>query len=165
VTVIANQHVGIRVASISRAGVFYEQVFDARFVVRPFIVAEEFARVVMEGPEGVAFRCAMLAIGGSHLELFEFIDPAWPTEPIHPTRGNLLHLAIQVDDVDEAVRRVEGAGGSRVWPDVNTWGTSHAIYVRDPDHNTIELLDVSFVEMARITLDVFPECDPRGSTE
>jgi catechol 2,3-dioxygenase-like lactoylglutathione lyase family enzyme len=102
----------------------------------------------------------MIGFDDGVIELFEFVEPVHPMDPVHPTRGNLLHIGIQVDDVRAALERVEAAGGKRLWPDLNAWGTANIIYVTDPDGNILELTDASMQTIAKLTLESFPEADP-----
>ena len=156
----AHHHPGLRVSDIDRAARFYIDAFDGHFMAKPFTLAGDFAEVVMDGPPGVSFRVCMIGFDTGCVELFEFIEPVHPIDPVHPTRGNIIHFGIQVDDVDEALRRVEAAGGRRLWPDINPWGTAKVVYVTDPDQNIVEITDASMEEIVQLTLAAFPEADP-----
>jgi catechol 2,3-dioxygenase-like lactoylglutathione lyase family enzyme len=148
------------VSDIERAAHFYLEAFDGHWMVKPFAIAGDFAEVVMDGPPGVSFRVCMIGFAAGCVELFEFVEPVYPIEPVHPTRGNIIHFGIQVDDVEEALRRVEAAGGRRLWPDINPWGTAKVVYVTDPDQNIVEITDASMEEIVQLTLAAFPEADP-----
>jgi catechol 2,3-dioxygenase-like lactoylglutathione lyase family enzyme len=156
----AHHHPGLRVSDIERAAKFYIDAFDGHFMVCPFTIAGDFAEVVMDGPPGVSFKVAMVGFAHGCVELFEFVDPVHPIDPVHPTKGNIIHIGIQVDDVAEALARVEAAGGKRLWPDINPWGSANVIYVLDPDQNILEITDASMAEIVRLTLEAFPEADP-----
>jgi catechol 2,3-dioxygenase-like lactoylglutathione lyase family enzyme len=159
-----HHHCGLRVTDIDRAARFYIEAFDGHFLATPFELSGDFAETVMEGPPGVTFKVCMVGFAdGSLVELFEFVDPAHPVEVVHPTRGNIIHYGIQVDDVDEALARVEQAGGRRIWPEVSPWGTASIIYVKDPDENIIELSDASMETIVELTLASFPHADPKRS--
>jgi catechol 2,3-dioxygenase-like lactoylglutathione lyase family enzyme len=160
----AHHHCGLRVTDIDRAARFYIDVFDGHFLATPFEMSGEFAETVMEGPPGVAFKVCMVGFAdGSLIEMFEFLDPVHPPEVVHPTRGNIIHFGIQVDDTDEALARVEQAGGRRIWPEVSPWGTARLIYVKDPDENIIEITDKSMATIVELTLADFPHADPKRS--
>jgi catechol 2,3-dioxygenase-like lactoylglutathione lyase family enzyme len=156
-----NHHVGLRVTDIERSARFYLDAFpDAKYKALPFTIEGDFAEVVFDGPPGVSFQCCMIDFGEGTIELFEFNEPAHPSEPVHATRGNLLHFGIQVDDVADALERVEAAGGTRLWPGVNPWGTAKVVYVLDPDGNVLELIDASMDEIAALTFENFPDANP-----
>jgi catechol 2,3-dioxygenase-like lactoylglutathione lyase family enzyme len=161
-TASAHHHTGLRVTDLERGAQFYIDAFDGHWMARPFTLSGEFAEVVMQGPPGVSFRVCMVGLAHGCIELFEFVDPVHPIEAAHPTRGNIIHYGIQVDDVAEALHRVEAAGGRRIWPDINPWGSAHVVYVKDPDENIIEIIDASMEEIVKLTLEAFPEADPTG---
>ncbi len=156
----AHHHTGLRVADIDRAARFYVDAFDGHFLALPFVLEGEFPELVMGGPPGVRFKVCHIGFAEGGVELFEFLEPAHPIEPVHPTRGNLIHFALQVRDVPEALARVEAAGGRRLWPEVNPWGTAQVIYVADLDENVIELTDASLLRLAGLTIESFPEAQP-----
>ncbi len=164
-TVRANHHVGLRVADIERAARFYIDAFGARYKTLPYTIEPDFAEIVMDGPPGVSFRvCTLVFDDGGAVELFEFSNPALPTESIHATRGSIIHFGLQVDDVPDALARVEAAGGKRLWPDINAWGTAKVVYVTDPDRNVVELVDASIEEIAELTFQNFPQAKPEEQT-
>jgi catechol 2,3-dioxygenase-like lactoylglutathione lyase family enzyme len=156
----AHHHAGLRVSDIERAAQFYIDAFDGHFLAKPFTLQGEFAEVVMDGPPGVSFRVSMVGFAEGCVELFEFTAPVHPIDPVHPTKGNIIHFGIQVDDVAEALRRVEAAGGKRLWPDVSPWGSANVVYVLDPDQNIIEVIDAPMEKIIELTLADFPEADP-----
>jgi len=156
----AHHHTGLRVSDLDRAARFYIEAFDGHWMAKPFAIAGDFAEVVMDGPPGVSFRVCMVGFAEGCVELFEFLEPVHPIDPVHPTKGNLIHMGIQVDDVQEALARVEAAGGTRLWPEVSPWGTANVIYVLDPDQNILELIDHTMEEIVALTLVDHPESDP-----
>jgi catechol 2,3-dioxygenase-like lactoylglutathione lyase family enzyme len=156
----AHHHSGLRVSDIDRAAQFYIDAFDGHFMAKPFTLQGDFAEVVMDGPPGVSFRVCMVGFDQGCVELFEFTEPVHPIDPVHPTRGNIIHMGIQVDDVDEALRKVEAAGGKRLWPEVSPWGSAKVVYVLDPDQNILEVISASMEEIVELTLADFPEADP-----
>jgi hypothetical protein len=72
---------------------------------------------------------------------------------------------LQVEDVAEALRRVEAAGGRRLWPDVHPLGTANVIYVADPDENVVELTDASLERIVQLTIEAIPAADPNRGHE
>jgi catechol 2,3-dioxygenase-like lactoylglutathione lyase family enzyme len=155
-------HVAFRVADVERATRFYEQAFGATVVADSVVHDGEFAAMVTGGPPGVRFCVRSITIGDVGIELFEFLIPATATRAIHPSAGSLLHLALHVVGVPEVVAKVEAAGGRSLWPAPITWGSATSVYVADPDHNVLELLDASFADVVEMTIAACPEADPRG---
>jgi catechol 2,3-dioxygenase-like lactoylglutathione lyase family enzyme len=161
----ANHHVALRVEDINRGIQFYVDAFDAEVLTLPFPIEGEFAEVVAEGPAGVHWRTAILAVGDGGVELFEFEEPKKPIDPTHMTEGNLLHFCIQVDDVAAALARVEEAGGRRLWPEVvDLDDQTQVIYVADPDQNVIEVINADARTVAKLMVQAHPDSDPGAAT-
>jgi catechol 2,3-dioxygenase-like lactoylglutathione lyase family enzyme len=158
----AYHHPGLRVTDIDRAARFYLDAFDGHWLTMPFVLEGEFPEVVMGGPPGVRFKVCHIGFDQGAVELFQFLEPVHPIEVVHPSRGNLIHFGLLVEDVREALERVEAAGGRRLWPDVYPWGTANVIYVADPDENIVELTDVTLVRIVELTIEAIPEADPNG---
>jgi len=154
-------HVGLQVSDVDRAGAFYEAALGARWMVMP-LAFEGPGAVQAMGHEGVKLRLAMLGLGDAMLELFEFTGDVVPEWAQRPRDNRLPHLAVQVDDTDEALTRIEAAGGKRIWPEVGRFGRARVIYVADPDGNVVELLDKPPADIAGALLRWFPQATPTG---
>lgn len=155
-----HHHSGLRVSDLERAAQFYIDALDGHWMVKPYTIEGEFASIITAGPRGVAFRVGWIGFDPGCIELFEFIEPAHGMEPVHATRGNIIHIGFQVEDVGATVHKVERAGGRRLWPEVVPFGTAEVIYVLDPDGNVIELADASVHKLAALTIEMFPDADP-----
>jgi catechol 2,3-dioxygenase-like lactoylglutathione lyase family enzyme len=156
----ANHHACIRVRDLERAADFYIEALGGRWLTRPFVQEGEYAQVVAGGPEGVRFRVAHIGFDEGGIELFQFTSPVHETDVVHPSRGNVLHYALQVDDVAAAVDRVIAAGGRMLWPEIREWGDAKVTYVADPDENVIELITASLEEVVEMTIAALPDSDP-----
>lgn len=158
----AHHHPALRVSDLDRAARFYIDALEGHWVTRPFVLEGDFAEMVFGGPRGLRYRVCHIGFDEGAVELFEFLEPALPCRPIHPTEGNLLHYGMRVDDVAAALERVEAAGGRRLWPEIAQWGDASVIYVSDLDENVIELTDSSVAHIAELTIAQFPEAAPAG---
>jgi hypothetical protein len=142
----SNHHIGLRTVNLD-----------------PFEVSGEMAEMVAGGPPGTKMRIQPLEFpGGGAIELFEFLVPTAPMEPIPPWQSTITHFAIQVDDTDKALARVEAAGGRRLWPEVRQLGDLRFVYVSDLDASTIELTDGTKqhgIELTKRFFDRAPERD------
>ena len=152
-------HVGLQVSDVDRAGAFYEAALGARWMVMPLAFEGPGAAQAM-GHDGVKLRLAMLGLGDAMLELFEFTGEVVPEWAQRRRDSRLPHLAVQVDDTDEALTRIEAAGGTRLWPEVDRFGRARVIYVADPDGNVVELLDKPPADIAGALLRWFPDATP-----
>jgi catechol 2,3-dioxygenase-like lactoylglutathione lyase family enzyme len=157
--VTKHHHVGLRVSDMARATAFYEEALGAQVIVGPFTIDGEFASMVLGEPPDVPvkWRNTFLSCEGGALELFEFESPKNPIAPTAMAAGNVLHFAVQVDDVAATLARVEAAGGHRLWPEVVDLEPGvQVIYVADPDHNVIELMNFDPVQLIGIVDRAFP---------
>ena len=91
-------HLGIAVKSIEAALKFYSEILG----LRP------------EGEEVITdqkVRTAFLPVGDTEVELLESTDPDGPVAKFIDKRGEgLQHIAFKVDDLDSALRELEGRG-------------------------------------------------------
>lgn len=79
---------------------------------------------------------AYLALGDTVLELMRVKEPA--TGERHPWQTGYRMMAIEVEDMDQAVTYLAGRGVSVTWGPV-TMGTTIRAEIHDPDGNPIEL--------------------------
>jgi len=80
---------------------------------------------------------------GSRIELIEstrIADAPKEDRDIH-TKG-VNHVAFLVDNMEEAVERAQSLGGSVHWPIQQGKTVKQIAFVRDPEGNLIELLNV-----------------------
>jgi catechol 2,3-dioxygenase-like lactoylglutathione lyase family enzyme len=154
-------HGGLRVADADRACVFYRDALGGRQLTRPVVLEGRGAEQVI-GVSGARLRVALIAFGEGAIELFELMEPAVPDWGRAPVQGTIPHLALQVDDVEATLARAEAAGGRRLWPAVDRFGRSRAIYLADPDGNVVELLDGSVADIAAAFLKWFPDAAPES---
>lgn len=110
-------HVGITVPDIEAATTFLTDVFDAQVIYESFSADQppqgsaEMDRDLnlASGTQLVAARLIRLGIGPD-IELFQLkVDDQRPAA--RPSDFGLQHLAVYVDDMEEAIRRFEVAGG------------------------------------------------------
>jgi len=138
VRVTGLHHAGLRVGDLERSLHFYCDLLGIAVREQVEGVSEEEARLA--GWETRDVRIADLDVGdGRVLELFELVGAA-------PPAAHDVHIALEVQDVDEAWRRVTGAGyPSRSQPvtlhDAGPhWTGATLVYVSDPDGTAIELV-------------------------
>lgn len=153
------QHIAIRVADIERAARFYVDVFDGRYLTRPFTISGPELEPLFGGHEGLEVRVCLLGFEKGSIELFEFLHPRVPLERPDQTRANLVHWCIQVDDVRAMLAKVEAAGGRAEHP-VLDWGGADVVYCRDLDGNVFELISTSMAGAAERSIAMFPEAAP-----
>ncbi len=94
------------------------------------------------GLEGSACRAAMLKIGASFLEVFEFSAPAQPGDaglrPVH--KHGISHVCLEVSDIQGEYERLRAAGMPFNTAPMSQEGST-LVYGRDPDGNVVELIE------------------------
>lgn len=112
-------HVGVTVPDIEQATQFFKEVLDAE-VLYDMLTKDEPKR---DSPQiqmrlGVPSKTAQRAIrmlklpNGPGLELFEYEKPC-QSGPVDSADIGWTHIAVYVEDVVEAVKKAETAGGKR----------------------------------------------------
>jgi len=137
-------HAAIATPDLERCLRFYTGVLGCE-VVRTFgWEAGSEAADAVTGLEGSAARAAMLRLGSSHLEIFEFSAPAAAAR-----RGEravnepgITHICLQVADIHAEYERLQAAG-MRFHCPPQAQESGFVTYGRDPDGNVIELLEFS----------------------
>lgn len=88
-------------------------------------------------------RAAMLRLGNSNIELFEYHTPKGaPQKDNRPASDHgLTHICLEVTDVDAEYERMVAAGITFHCPPQDM-GELKATYGRDPDGNIFEILQV-----------------------
>jgi catechol 2,3-dioxygenase-like lactoylglutathione lyase family enzyme len=159
--VSANHHPGIRVSDIDRSAQFYIDALAGHWQTRPWLMEGPDAEQVMGGLSGVRFKVCHIGFDEGTIELFQFLDPVHDVPELHPAQHGIIHFAFQVDDVPEALRRVEDNGGKRYWPEVRDMALGfQVIYVTDPDGHVLELIDVSILDLVQRLAASDPAIDP-----
>ena len=94
------------------------------------------------GLKGSAARAAMLKLGDSFLEVFEFTAPAAPSRSGERAVNEygITHVCLQVQDIHSEYQRLKSAG-MRFHCEPQPQDTGFVTYGRDPDGNVIELLE------------------------
>ncbi len=91
---------------------------------------------------GVHLRLPGYGDDGPTLEIFSYDEPVERGSPVANQCG-VGHIAFAVDDVDQALQAVIGAGGDAVGniaaTEVSGVGSLRVVYARDPEGNIVEL--------------------------
>jgi catechol 2,3-dioxygenase-like lactoylglutathione lyase family enzyme len=142
-------HVGFSVASLERSIAFYEQGLGLELHHRQ-TGDNPYTRALVGYPDAIIHVAQFVIEGeqpppsGHILELIEYEVPRG--DRIEPSNARIgsAHLAFTVNDIDEVARRVKEHGGALlsepvdITAGINTGG--RAVYLRDPDGITLELL-------------------------
>ena len=153
----ADHHVALRVTDIERAIRFYEEALDGRLVAAPIMREGPYIEEVF-GP-GAVVKVCHVAFAANALELWQFLAPVVPIPPQEQSAVGIMHFAVTVDDVPEALARVEAAGGRARFPVKAIGGASPGrfVYCEDPDGHVFELLSVDHPETVRLIVEGNPD--------
>ena len=114
-------HCSLIVANTSKALEFYKGILDLE---------------VDESRPDIGYPGAWLQVGSSQIHLLEVPDPyASINRPEHGGRDN--HVALQVSDLDEIIRRLRAAGIAYS----KSKSGRMALFCRDFDGNAVELVE------------------------
>jgi catechol 2,3-dioxygenase-like lactoylglutathione lyase family enzyme len=140
--------VTITVRELDEAVAFYTDVLSFERVADSEMAGDDYEHVL--GVFGARVRIARLKLGTESVELMEFLAPRGRAAPAD-SRSNdrwFQHIAIIVSDMDRAYARLRERGVEHVstspqrLPDWNAAaGGIEAFYFRDPDGNTVEVLE------------------------
>jgi catechol 2,3-dioxygenase-like lactoylglutathione lyase family enzyme len=145
--VTAVDSIGITVSDMDRSIAFYETVLGFRKTADREVAGDSYERLF--GLFGVRLRQVRMRLGAESIELMQFLAPRGRRNP-EDSRSNdrwFQHVAIIVSDMDAAYARLRkfnvahASSGPQRLPDWNpNAGGIKAFYFRDPDDNTLEIL-------------------------
>jgi catechol 2,3-dioxygenase-like lactoylglutathione lyase family enzyme len=147
--VSAYHHIALRVSDIDRATQFYVDALDGHRLTSQMEYAGPDAAMIM-GTPNAHFKVCLIGFDEGAIELFQFLEPVHEVKPTAQAEAPIIHFCFTVDDVPEALERVEAAGGKRFWPEVmNMPGDFQVVYVTDPDGHVFELIDIDAPELIK----------------
>jgi catechol 2,3-dioxygenase-like lactoylglutathione lyase family enzyme len=140
--ITAFNHVGITVPNLERSVRFYRDLLGMKVVQEVSFEGERYEAIL--GLKGVKGRIAILRLANLELEFFEYAHPPGrASEPDRPVSDQgIAHFAVQVQDLAGMYTRLKTAGVVFHCPPIK-FGSEIATYLRDPDGNVIELLQMS----------------------
>ena len=151
-------HVGVGVADVDQATIFYRAVFGCRVLRPPFEVRGDGPngaqpRDVLKPPTFKRMRMAhLVAANGIGIELFQLIDPPYVRRepPLEYWKSGLFHFSMTVDDIEETLAALTAAGGSvlsKIWINDPEDPFKRMVYCADPWGTIIELYSHSYIDM------------------
>ena len=133
-------HYGLTVADVDRSVRFYLALWkDAE--VSPIEPGDDPRPSRLVAVPDAGLRGAMLrTAGGFALEILQYGSVQCRRLDVRPCDVPTAHLALTVDDLDEAALAVAAAGGCTVG-EVVTFDAGRFLYCADPDGHFIELIE------------------------
>ncbi len=145
--VTAVDSVGITVSDMDRAVAFYQNVLDFRKTADREVAGDRYEHLF--GLFGMRLRVVRMQLGDESIELMQFLAPRGRPVPQDSASNDrwFQHVAIIVSDMDTAYAKLRrhnvahASSGPQRLPDWNpNAGGIKAFYFRDPDDNTLEIL-------------------------
>jgi catechol 2,3-dioxygenase-like lactoylglutathione lyase family enzyme len=135
-------HAALSTPDLDRCVAFYRDLLGCEVAWEFGWPAGSPAADEITGLQDSAARAAMLKLGGSFLEVFEFTSP--PTPPateLRPVNAHgITHIAIEVKDLQAEFARLKGAG-VHFHCEPKAQESGFVVYGRDPDGNVLELIE------------------------
>ncbi|NQV55083.1 MAG: VOC family protein [Rhodospirillales bacterium] len=136
-------HTGVTVSDINASLAFYHDVFGFD-VTEPRRLEGEFFET-LTGVKDAKLDVAYVEAPGHRIELLQYTIPGErKPSTLRPSDPGFVHLAFEVEDIDEVVTAIREGGFEPVSKPLTSeaglrkgW---RAVYTRDPDGNVIEFL-------------------------
>ena len=140
--IVGIHHIALAVPDLDRALAFYCDVLGFACVQqgdwdRNFPLAD---RAV--GLAGTSARMAMLEAANTYLEIWQYRHPEPEDRRARPCDFGYPHFALQVRDIQAEFERLRDAGMTFVADAPVDFGSTSAIYGKDPFGNIIELYEI-----------------------
>jgi catechol 2,3-dioxygenase-like lactoylglutathione lyase family enzyme len=130
-------HIGIVVPDLDAALAFYVDVLGMTVIKKDAGAGMPGENVGLHG-KVVSLRLALLAAGGSNVEVIEYIEPRGVSPRVSSDEG-LGHLAFTVDDIQSSVAYLKQHGVTFYTPVIEEESGRSWLYGEDPFGVVIEL--------------------------
>lgn len=140
--IIGFHHAAISTPNLKRCVEFYTGVIGCEVAWTFEWDAGSADADAMTGLTNSAASAAMLKLGETHLEIFEYSSPA-PTHrrELRPVNEHgITHVCLLVTDLQSEYERMSAAGMRFHSPPLEQ-DSGYVIYGRDPDGNVVELIE------------------------
>jgi catechol 2,3-dioxygenase-like lactoylglutathione lyase family enzyme len=139
------QHIGVPVRSLERSLAFYRDVLGIEPAFRGQDSGERTSRLV--GVPGAVISLAFLRLGNTYLELLEYEHPRGADYDRRNCDVGAVHIAFEVDDLDQVYERLEASGISFSTPphhiEHGPLAGCATAYFKDPDGIQLEVFEVA----------------------
>ena len=139
--IVGLHHVALVVTDLDEGIEFYSQHLGFELVDRFEWDSDNVVIDSAIGLPGSSARGAMMKTSNAFVELWQYRVPASRDRRADPNDRGYSHICLQVRGIEEEQARLSAAGMTFVGPAVN-FGSSSAIYGRDPFGNVVELYEL-----------------------
>jgi catechol 2,3-dioxygenase-like lactoylglutathione lyase family enzyme len=135
------EHAALSVRDMERSLAFYRDLLGMRVIrdLAPGLGGEKLGTVV--GLPGARARIVHLDLGGTMLELFQYLDPVGRALPAGHRQADagFTHIGLSSDDARADYRRLRAAGVDFISEPVEFRTGVWIVYFRGPDGEVCEL--------------------------
>ncbi len=147
--IVGIHHVAIGVPDFARGLAFYRDILGFEVVqTSEFRGTSPLADQAI-GLDATTAQMAMLKAPNAYIEIWQYSNPDPVDHRSRPCDYGYPHFALQVDGIQEEYDRLSNAGMEFVGPPVE-FGSSAAIYGKDPFGNIIELYEIRDPDIAQL---------------
>lgn len=141
--VYRSDHVGISVPSLDDAILFWTEALGAELIRTGEMAGDFLAQVT--GAKNSTVKMAIVELAGQKIELLEYDDVTKRTEaPSKPYSAGILHLAIQVSNIEAVIEKVGYYGwkaqGKPQKIEAGSRAGTHVMYIVGPSGTALELM-------------------------
>ncbi len=148
--IVGIHHVAISVPDLDKAVAFYRDAFGFDVVQRSEWDRDMPLADRAVGLEETSARMAMLKAPNAYIELWQYRNPEPEDKRSRPCDLGYPHMALQVRDIEAEYRRLSDAGMEFVHDSPVDFGTSSAVYGKDPFGNIIEIYEIRDENIAQL---------------
>jgi len=147
--IVGIHHVAVSVPDLDQALAFYRDLLGFEVVQEGSWDRDHPLADRAIGLDQTAARMAMLKAANAYVELWEYRHPEPVDRRARPCDWGYPHFALQVRGIAEEYARLKAAGMTFAGDPVD-FGTSSAIYGKDPFGNVIELYEIRSPDIAQL---------------
>ena len=131
-------HVGLGVTNMEKSLEFYRAFLGMTVLMELSITDDRIGRVI--GVKGAACKIAHLQLGGSILELFEYLNPKGKNKALNMNQYDqgLIHIGFEVDDFHSHMEQLKRRGIIFLGEPVEFRPGVWVVYFYGPDGEVIE---------------------------
>ena len=148
--IVGIHHVAISVTDLDKAVAFYSDAFGLEVVQTGDWDRDMPQADLAVGLKETSARMAMLKAPNAYIELWQYRNPEPEDRRARPCDLGYPHMAFQVRDIEAECQRLSDAGMEFVHDSPVDFGTSSAVYGKDPFGNIIEIYEIRDENIAQL---------------
>ncbi|MCH8843281.1 MAG: VOC family protein [SAR324 cluster bacterium] len=148
-------HISFTVSDLQRSIAFYRDGLGLKLLGT--MDRDEAFSSKVTGVPGATLKIAFLGTTNCNVELIEYLTPQGRKADTATCNVGSAHVAFNVENFQEMIDRVLAAGGRMIGQPTLIPSGRHkhrqAVYLEDPDNNTIEFISVETAKLPEVRTD------------